>query len=182
MAEHQAKLAAREAKAKDTGKKPGGRPPQPPDEGARPTDQINLTDEASRIMPVAGGGFDQCYNAQAVVAADSLLVVAAQVVQAPNDKQQIEPMLTTSNRANCRRWVGQNARRCRPRVLHFDPFRRPSCRAVGSGRAGKREPSTCSHSAMPSPVLRAVTLMQHSRLFFAEPQCGAFSVLDYLPA
>ena len=28
-----------------------------------------------------------------VVAADSLLVVAAQVVQAPNDKQQIEPML-----------------------------------------------------------------------------------------
>ena len=32
-------------------------------------------------MPVAGGGFDQCYNAQAVVAAESLLVVAAQVVQ-----------------------------------------------------------------------------------------------------
>jgi len=44
-------------------------------------------------MPVAGGGFEQCYNAQAVVAADSLLVIAAQVVQAPNDKQQIEPML-----------------------------------------------------------------------------------------
>jgi transposase len=92
-AEHQAKLAAREASAKASGKKPGGRPPKPPDEGARPTDQINLTDEESRIMPVAGGGFDQCYNAQAVVAAGSLLVVAAQVVQAPNDKQQIEPML-----------------------------------------------------------------------------------------
>ena len=44
-------------------------------------------------MPVAGGGFEQCYNAQAVVAADSLLVVAADVVQAPNDKQQLEPML-----------------------------------------------------------------------------------------
>jgi transposase len=92
-AEHEAKLAAREAKAEATGKKPGGKPPQPPVEGARPTDQINLTDEASRIMPVAGGGFEQCYNAQAVVAAGSLLVVAAQVVQAPNDKQQIEPML-----------------------------------------------------------------------------------------
>src|SRR5258708_2226443 len=75
------------------GKKPGGKPPQPPAEGALPTDQINLTDEESRIMPVAGGGFEQCYNAQAVVAAGSLLVVAAQVVQAPNDKQQIEPML-----------------------------------------------------------------------------------------
>jgi transposase len=92
-AEHKAKLAAREAKAAATGKKPGGRPPQPPEEGARSSDQINLTDEDSRIMPVAGGGFEQCYNAQAVVAADSLLVVAAQVVQAPNDKQQIEPML-----------------------------------------------------------------------------------------
>jgi transposase len=93
-AEHEAKLAARKAKEKATGKKPGGKPPQPPVEGALPTDQINLTDEASRIMPVAGGGFEQCYNAQAVVATESLLVVAAQVVQAPNDKQQIEPMLT----------------------------------------------------------------------------------------
>jgi hypothetical protein len=35
--------------------------------------QINLTDEASRIMPVAGGGFEQCYNAQAVMATQSLL-------------------------------------------------------------------------------------------------------------
>ena len=44
-------------------------------------------------MPVAGGGFEQCYNAQAAVAAGSLLVIAADVVQAPNDKQQLEPML-----------------------------------------------------------------------------------------
>ena len=44
-------------------------------------------------MPVAGGGFEQCYNAQAVVTADSMLVIAADVVQAPNDKQQIKPML-----------------------------------------------------------------------------------------
>jgi transposase len=93
LAEHEAKLAAREAKTAATGKKPGGRQPQPPVEGPLPTDQINLTDEDSRIMPVAGGGFEQCYNAQAAVAADSLLVIAADVVQAPNDKQQIEPML-----------------------------------------------------------------------------------------
>jgi hypothetical protein len=44
-------------------------------------------------MPVAGGGFDQCYNAQAAVAAGSLLVVASAVSQAPNDKQQLELML-----------------------------------------------------------------------------------------
>ncbi|MGH8864230.1 MAG: transposase, partial [Burkholderiales bacterium] len=91
--EYLAKLAAREAKTLATGKKPGGKPPAPPLEGPGPKDQINLTDEDSRIMPVAGGGFEQCYNAQAAVAAGSLLVVAAQVTQAPNDKQQIEPML-----------------------------------------------------------------------------------------
>jgi hypothetical protein len=61
------------------------------------TDQINLTDEESRIMPAAGGGFEQCYNAQAVVAAGSLLVVAADISQAANDKQQLEPMLDALN-------------------------------------------------------------------------------------
>ena len=93
QAEYQAKLAAREAKTKTTGNKPGGKPPQPPVEGPLPTDQINLTDEELRIMPVSGGGFEQCYNAQAVVAQGSLLVVAGDVVQSPNDKQQLEPML-----------------------------------------------------------------------------------------
>src|SRR5712691_9933342 len=94
QAEHQAKLAAREAKTEATGKKPGGKPPEPPAAGPLPTDQINLTDEDSRIMPVAGGGFEQCYNAQAAVAAGSLLVVANDVVQAANDKQQLEPMVS----------------------------------------------------------------------------------------
>jgi transposase len=93
MADHEAKLAAREAKTAATGKKPGGKPPCAPVEGPLPTDQINLTDEESRIMPVAGGSFEQCYNAQAAVAADNLLIVAQDVVQAVNDKQQIEPML-----------------------------------------------------------------------------------------
>jgi transposase len=97
QAEHQAKLAAREAKEKATGKKPGGKPPEPPAEGPRPSDQINLTDDESRIMPISGGGFEQCYNAQAVVAEGSLLVVATNVVQAPNDKQQLEPMLAKIN-------------------------------------------------------------------------------------
>ena len=87
-AEYEARLAAREAKAAEMGKKPRGRVPQPPVEGPLPSDQANLTDEESRIMPVAGGG-----NAQAVVSAGSLLVVATDVVQAPNDKQQLEPML-----------------------------------------------------------------------------------------
>src|SRR5258707_7594727 len=65
QAEHEAKLAARKAREESSGKKTGGRPPSPPGTGAFPTDQSNLTDDESRIMPVAGGGFEQCYNAQA---------------------------------------------------------------------------------------------------------------------
>jgi transposase len=93
QAEHQAKLAARETRHQRTGKKPRGRPPQPPTGGVAAKDQVNLTDEDSRIMKVPGGGFDQCYNAQAVVATGSLLVVATEVTQATNDKEQLEPML-----------------------------------------------------------------------------------------
>ena len=92
-AEHQSKLAARAEQEKQTGKKPGGRPPEPPTGGVRAKEQVNLTDEDSRIMKVAGGGFEQCYNAQAVVATGSLLIVAAEVTQAPNDKKQLVPMI-----------------------------------------------------------------------------------------
>jgi hypothetical protein len=46
-------------------------------------------------MPVAGGGFEQCDNAQARVDASTMLVVATGVTQAPNDKQQVVPMLET---------------------------------------------------------------------------------------
>lgn len=95
QAEYEARLAARQAKEKSSGKKPGGKPPSPPTCGPLPTDQINLTDADSRIMPVAGGGFEQCYNAQAVVAEGCLLVIATDVAQAPNDKQQLAPMLDT---------------------------------------------------------------------------------------
>ena len=92
-AEHDARMAAREARTAETGKKPRGKPPAPPTEGPLPTDQVNLTDAELRIMPAAGGGFEQGYNAQAAVAAGSLLVVAVDVAQAPNDKNQVEPML-----------------------------------------------------------------------------------------
>jgi transposase len=93
QAEYAAKMAARAAKAAATGRKPSGRPPEPPTAGPGAGDQVNLTDAESRIMPMPGGGFEQCYNAQAAVAAGCLLVVAADVVQAANDKQQVAPML-----------------------------------------------------------------------------------------
>src|SRR6201981_404137 len=58
MAEHRAKLGGREETTAAIGKKPGGRPPAPPLEGPQAKDQINLTDEDSRIMPVAGGAVE----------------------------------------------------------------------------------------------------------------------------
>jgi len=92
-ADFNAKMKAREEKTVRTGKKPRGNPPAPPAPGVRPTDQINLTDADSRIMPAKGKGFDQSYNAQAGVDTESMLVVAIDVVQAANDTQQLEPML-----------------------------------------------------------------------------------------
>ncbi|EXI65518.1 MAG: Transposase DDE domain protein [Candidatus Accumulibacter adjunctus] len=94
-AEYDEKMARRAAKEEAAGKKLGGKPPKAPEPGARDRDQINLTDEESRIMPVAGGGFEQAYNAQAGVDAATMLVVAVGVAQATNDKEQVEPMLAT---------------------------------------------------------------------------------------
>jgi transposase len=93
--EYERKLAARTAKEESTGKKSGGKPPQPPTPGPKADDQVNLTDEESRIMPVAGGGFEQAYNAQAAVDATTMLVVGTGVTQATNDKEQVAPMLAT---------------------------------------------------------------------------------------
>lgn len=42
-------------------------------------------------MKVNGGGFEQCYNAQAVVDTDSMLVMVPHLTQASNDKEQIAP-------------------------------------------------------------------------------------------
>jgi transposase len=88
-----AEKAARREALRQAGKKPRGKEPKPPSEGPRDGDQINLTDEQSRIMPAPGGRFEQAYNAQAVVDTDSLLIVTTSVTQDTNDKRQIEPAL-----------------------------------------------------------------------------------------
>jgi transposase len=95
QAAHEARVAAREARAKARGRKPGGRPPKAPTPGVQERDQINLTDEESRIMPVAGGGFEQACNAQAAVDGESLLAVATGLTRAPNDKEQVAPLLSS---------------------------------------------------------------------------------------
>ena len=95
QAEYDAKVKARKDKEKRTGKKPRGKPPTPPSAGPSNNDQVNLTDPDSRIMLAPGGGFEQSYNAQAAVDTDTMLVVATNLTQAANDKQQLTPILET---------------------------------------------------------------------------------------
>jgi transposase len=93
QAEFEAKQAKREAREKETGKKPQGKGPNPPTPGPQAKDQVNLTDNESRIMPSAGGGFEQAYNVQAGVDVETHLIVEQHVTQHTNDKQEIEPAL-----------------------------------------------------------------------------------------
>jgi len=95
MAEDEAADASDDASDDDCGASPGDMaddaeppPPKPPDEKA----QRNFTDPESRIMKTADG-FEQAYNAQAVVDADSQVIVAEGLTNVGNDKQQLAPMV-----------------------------------------------------------------------------------------
>lgn len=94
----QAKLDERKRKEAETGKKTGGRPPKvvdPEQAEPDPKAQRNFTDPESKIMPDGAnkGSFVQGYNAQAVVDSEAQVIVAADLTQQPNDKQQLVPML-----------------------------------------------------------------------------------------
>lgn len=93
QAAYEEKVAARAKKAEETGKKAKGKAPKPPTPGPLPKDQVNLTDEESRIMPVSGGGFEQSFNAQAAVDTVSKLIVSTHITQQSNDKLELEPTL-----------------------------------------------------------------------------------------
>ena len=92
QAEYEEKLKRRKEQQAKTGKKARGRSPKPPKAGPREKDQVNFTDEESRIMP-SSEGFVQGYNAQAAVDIGSHLIVENHMTQQPNDKQQVEPVL-----------------------------------------------------------------------------------------
>ena len=96
QAEYEAKAREREEKAKRNKRRPGGKPPQPPQPGPCDKDQYNFTDPDSRIMKNStDDGFDQHYNVQVAVDQASLLIVANSLSNHPNDKQEAEPTLAT---------------------------------------------------------------------------------------
>lgn len=92
QAEHATKLAERQQKAEQTGRKVSGREPQPPSPAIDPKAQYNFTDPESRIMKnPTDAGFDQYYNAQIAVDQATLLIVAPFLSNHPNDKQELIP-------------------------------------------------------------------------------------------
>ena len=90
-AEHQRRAAA-EVEHRRTGQKRRGRVPQPvvdtPDDKA----QSNFTDPELHIMRTNNKGWDYCGNAQASVDGACQIILACDVTDATNDKQQAEPL------------------------------------------------------------------------------------------
>jgi transposase len=85
--------------------KPGKKPKDPPGTPAD-KDQYNFTDPESRIMKNSDKAFVQAYNCQAAVDAEHQIIVAQDVTQEANDKEQALPMLEQV-RANTGQVPGQ---------------------------------------------------------------------------
>jgi len=96
--QQQDKIDKRKAKEQSIGKKPRGRKSRLPEEAGNKDAKANVTDPDSRIMKTRKG-FVQGLNEQAVTTEEQI-IVAEDVTQEENDKQQLHPMLeqTEENR------------------------------------------------------------------------------------
>jgi len=89
--EYDAKMTQRKDKEEKTGKKPRGKEPKAPSDQPNDKDQYNFTDPESRIMKTSKG-FDQCYNGQAAVN-DDMIILGAYSNSHVNDKQEFIPAI-----------------------------------------------------------------------------------------
>jgi len=80
-----------------------GRRPKTPPGTPDPKAQRNFTDPESPIMKMGDGSFDQAYNGQAAVDSAYQIIVAQAATDAPNDKEQVVPMV-----AQVRKNLGRN--------------------------------------------------------------------------
>ena len=102
-AEYDAKMEQRRAKEELIGRKLGGRVPAAPTDEIDPKAQFNFTDSESRIMKTQDG-YGQCFNAQAAVTND-MIIVGATTSNHPLDVLQLETVLdaipTKAGRIEC---------------------------------------------------------------------------------
>ncbi|MBK5263533.1 MAG: transposase, partial [Peptostreptococcaceae bacterium] len=89
--EYDAKMEQRNQRKEKTGKNPSGKEPKAPTNQPNDKDQYNFTDPESRIMKTSRG-FDQCYNGQAAVN-DDMIIVGAYSNSHANDKQEFIPAI-----------------------------------------------------------------------------------------
>ena len=90
-AERQRRAEA-EAERQRTGKKRRGKTPQPVEDTPDAKAQSNFTDPELHIMRTNNKGWEYCGNAQASVDGACQIILACDVTDAPNDKQQAEPV------------------------------------------------------------------------------------------
>jgi len=90
-AERQRRAEA-EAERHRTGQKRRGKAPAPVEESPDDKAQSNFTDPELHIMRTNNKGWEYCANAQASVDAACQIILACDVSNAPNDKQQAEPL------------------------------------------------------------------------------------------
>jgi hypothetical protein len=84
--------AEAEAERQRTGKKRRGKAPQPVEDTPDAKAQSNFTDPELHIMRTNNKGWEYCGNAQASVDVACQIILACDVTDAPNDKQQAEPV------------------------------------------------------------------------------------------
>jgi transposase len=87
-----ARRAEADAERARQGKKRRGREPKAVEETPLDKAQMSFTDAELHIMQTNNKGWDYCGNAQASVEETCQVILACDITEAPNDKQQAEPM------------------------------------------------------------------------------------------
>jgi transposase len=90
--EEQRRRDDEQAQRQAEGRQRRGKEPAPVDPTPEDKAQTNFTDPEAKIMKQSNKGFDYSYNAQAVVDSAEQIIVAAEVTNQANDKQQAVPM------------------------------------------------------------------------------------------
>ena len=90
--EEQRRRDEEQAQREAEGRPRRGKEPAPINPSPEEKAQTNFTDPEAKIMKQSNKGFDYSYNAQAVVDSAEQIIVAAEVTNQANDKQQAVPM------------------------------------------------------------------------------------------
>ena len=195
QAEYAKKVEARRAEEEETGKKAKGREPKEPTPGVRAKDQVNLTDEESRIMPQSGGGFEQSYNAQASVDTESLMVVGQHVTQHPNDKEELKPAVevlealpeelgtVSTILADAGYYSEENVNYCESDEHGIEPY-------ISAGREGHNvklqerftEPEPLADGATPTERMKHRMKTPEGRAVYAKRKCTVEPVFGVIKA